>query len=297
MCLKDKYVIRNENLEVVISNRGAEMKSIKDQSGVEYLWQGDSEIWGESAPNLFPYIGRLYKESYLYQGEEYHMNIHGFLSNSILEVSQVNENEISFSLSSNENTRRVYPFKFLLEITYKVENTKICIIMKVQNNDTKKMYFGIGGHPGFQVPLGGEGEFEDYYLEFERSTETYRIGMDEESVLRNYKDVPYALEQDTKIMLSHTLFDEDAIILGNTCGKVTLKSDVFSKYIAVSYPSMPYLGIWHRPYTKADYVCIEPWSSLPGDEGKVIDIAMQKDLIGLDSGKRYVNEWNIEIGI
>ena len=91
------------------------------------------------------------------------------------------------------------------------------------------------------------------------------------------------------------MFDEDAIILKNMAREVTLKSKTSSRSVTVSYPQMPYLGIWHWPRTDAPYVCIEPWCSLPADAGKITVFEEQRDLIALEPGKTYQNDWTITI--
>ena len=88
----------------------------------------------------------------------------------------------------------------------------------------------------------------------------------------------------------------DAIILKNMCREVTLRSETSSRYVKVSYPQMPYLGIWHWPKTDAPYVCIEPWSSLPARQEVVEEISCKSDLIHLLPGKTYENTWTITIG-
>lgn len=63
----------------------------------------------------------------------------------------------------------------------------------------------------------------------------------------------------------------------------------------VTYPDMPYLGIWHMPKTDAPYICIEPWSSLPSRKDVVEELSKQNDLVSLPAGETYVNTWSIEI--
>jgi len=58
---------------------------------------------------------------------------------------------------------------------------------------------------------------------------------------------------------------------------------------------MEYLGIWHRPFTEAPYVCIEPWTSLPARKDIVEDFSTQPTLLSLEAGKRYSNTYSIEI--
>lgn len=144
--------------------------------GCEYLWQGDPAVWNGQAPNLFPYIARLTNETYTLDGKEYHMKIHGFIKTSELEVDSSSEDCITFRYDSNEESRTQYPFEFSYFITYHLEGSVLYITNRVENHDSKRMFFGIGGHPGFNVPLEEGLQFEDYVLEFSSPAHPNRIG-------------------------------------------------------------------------------------------------------------------------
>ena len=105
----------------------------------------------------------------------------------------------------------------------------------------------------------------------------------------------FPLENGTRISLSHRLFDDDAIVLRNMADKVALKSDKGTRQVKVSYPDMPYLGIWHAPKKEAPYVCIEPWTSLPSRQDVVEEFKYKSDLIRLAAGEQYVNAWSIAV--
>lgn len=160
------YTIKNQKLTLEISSRGGEFQSIRDAQGREYLWQGDAATWTDRGPNLFPYIGRMTDQSYTYQGQTYHMDIHGFLPTAELNLVEHKEEELTLRLEDSPETERQYPFKFVLDITWKLENEKISITYLVKNTDDKTIYFGIGGHPGFQIPFEDDLKFEDYLNDF-----------------------------------------------------------------------------------------------------------------------------------
>jgi galactose mutarotase-like enzyme len=131
----------------------------------------------------------------------------------------------------------------------------------------------------------------------DRDTREYypiRIGFGP-NILRNGKNIPFPLVDRKSLPLVHNLFDDDAIILKNMAKEVSLFSPNNSTMITLTYPDMHYLGIWHRPRTRAEYVCIEPWSSLPGHEDTIEDLEKQSDLISLPTGKSYHNEWSITV--
>ena len=163
-----------------------------------------------------------------------------------------------------------------------------------KNADEKTMYFGVGGHPGFNVPFEKGTNFEDYYLEFASEKSVKRVGFSEDCfVTGEMTDFP--LEDGVRLPLSHDMFDDDAIVLMNMAPSVTLKSRMSTKKICVTYPNMSYLGIWHMPKTDAPYICIEPWSSLPSRKDVVEDLETQPNLISLESGCEYENEFMIKI--
>jgi len=287
-------IIRNSKLQVVISPRAAEMQSIKDNRGTEYLWQGDPKYWDRRAFNIFPHIARLTEDSYFHKGKRYSMGIHGFLPETQMDVECFSENMVCYLLKSNDKTLKEYPFQFELRISYTLQDNKIIITYDVLNCGDERMFFGVGGHPGFCVPLESGLSFDDYVLEFAEACSPVRIGTSED-VFLNGRDTKYPLKDGRMIPLRHDLFDDDAIILKDVCRKVTLKSEKDTRSVTVTFPDMDYIGLWHRPRTDAPYVCIEPWTSLFSRDGIVEDFATQESLISLDSAKHYVNTWTIEI--
>ena len=42
--------LKNEQLSIAVSEKGAELQSIKDANGKEYLWQGDPTFWPRRSP-------------------------------------------------------------------------------------------------------------------------------------------------------------------------------------------------------------------------------------------------------
>lgn len=294
-----EYTIRNEYLRVTAQTLGGSLRSIRDPEGTEYLWQGDPAYWKDQAPNLFPYIARMTEGKYTLDGREYHMDIHGFVKDSELTAVEHGGSRLLLRLKDSEETRVQYPYHFTYEAEYRLKGNCLEVVYRVVNEDEKTMYFGIGGHPGFNVPLEKGLHFEDYELQFAGAAgvssegETRRVGFSSACFVNGM--TPYALGDDGVLPLRHDLFDDDAIVLTGVPAQVCLHAKNGRKAVRVSYPQMRYLGIWHKPHSDAPYVCIEPWSSLPSRDGIVEDLAAQPCLIALDAGKTYENEWKIEI--
>lgn len=288
------YTIENGILTITISSKGGEMQSIKTKDGTEYLWQGSETTWPDRAPNIFPYVGRLTNKTYEFQGKQYRMEIHGFLPYEEMECIMNEKNKIVFRLKDQERLHRIYPFNFEYTLCYKLEKNKVYITIEICNLDDKTMYFGLGGHPGFNVPLEDGLHFEDYYLEFAEKCEPFQIVFSKTCFVID-ESKPYSLEEGRKIPLDHQMFDDDAIVLRNVAKEISLKSKKGEKSIKVTFPQMDYVGLWHWPNSDAPYLCIEPWSSLPAREGVIEDIEKQENMISLNAGKTYTNTWSIEI--
>lgn len=287
------YQISNEKVQVTISDVGAELQSIK-KDGAEYLWNGDAAYWKERSPILFPYVGRFTEGKYLLSGKEYKMDIHGFARKLPYHVVYQEEDMITFELRDNEETYEMYPYHFIFQVTYELNEQEIAVTYRVSNCSRETMYFGIGGHPGFMVPLESGLDFSDYYLEFGGTARPERVGHTPACFLSGTNS-EFPLEDGRKIKLAHNLFDDDAIVLRNMADEVTLGSEKGSRKVKVSYPDMPYLGIWHAPKTDAPYVCIEPWTSLPSRQDVVEEFKYKSDLIRLTAGEQYVNAWSIAV--
>jgi len=288
------YAIKNEFLTVVINEIGATLWSVKDKAGQEYLWQGDPKYWADRAPNIFPYVARLTEGKYTLQGNTYKMDIHGFAKDMMFQAKQISDSSIVFSISDTEDTYKQYPYKFRFSIGYRLSESTLTITYHVKNDDDKLMYFGLGGHPGFNVPFDDHSCFEDYYLEFDAVKEAKRVGFSEDCFITG-KDELYPLEDGKRLWLEHPMFDDDAIVLRDMDKSVLLASKKSDRAIRVTYPQLSYLGIWHMPKTDAPYVCIEPWSSLPSRKGVIEDLATQPSLLSLDAKGEYSTEYSIEL--
>ena len=153
--------VKNEFLHLTVDTLGAQLMSICTVDGCEYLWQGDPAYWADRAPVLFPFIGRLTKNSYLYRGKKYPMEIHGFANKMEFEPVEQGCDYLVLELKSTIVTLVRYPFDFTLRVIYALNGNKVEIGYFVENRSDRYMPFGIGGHPGFRVPLLPGEKFED----------------------------------------------------------------------------------------------------------------------------------------
>ena len=77
------YTISSDKLKAKISDDGAELCSLTDYNGTEYIWQADPAIWKRHAPILFPFICNTASKKYTVNGSEYALSNHGFARDSV----------------------------------------------------------------------------------------------------------------------------------------------------------------------------------------------------------------------
>ena len=287
------YELNNGCLSLAVDSRGAQLLRLDSAEGHPFLWEGDEKYWPDHSPLLFPFVGRLTKDSYRLGEQTYSMPIHGFAAAQTFRLIRQEQDRLVLALESSPETLAIYPFHFSLEVEYQLCQNTLSICYTVRNRDSRVMPFGIGGHPGFRLPMEPGREFSDYWLEFESPCLPARV-LTTPQVYLSGREEDFPLEQDRILRLHHRLFDDDAITLKNMARAVTLRAEN-GPFITLRYPDMPYLGIWHTTGSDAPFVCIEPWTSLPSRQDVVEDLWCKSDLIQLAPGKEYQNGWSITI--
>ncbi|MEO2768174.1 hypothetical protein ABHA96_06715 [Ligilactobacillus ruminis] len=118
-------MLENEHIRVCINEHGAELSEIiLKKTGANYLWSGDAKYWGRHAPVLFPTVGKLKNDEYFIDGKRYSMHQHGFARDMDFEVEEKQRTRAVFVLKSDSETKKAYPFEFVLKIAYTLfENT------------------------------------------------------------------------------------------------------------------------------------------------------------------------------
>lgn len=252
------HTLQSGALRVIISDAGAEIVQIEDiLTGRNYLWHGDSAYWGRRSPILFPIVGGLKNKTYKYAGREYPMSQHGFARDREFQMTEHNVDTIWFELKADEESLKVYPFRFRLEIGYRLEGRKITVMWRVANEDKKTMFFSIGGHPAFMCPIDGEGKQTDYYLLFDNKEP---LSYGKLSVNGLLETEGHTLDIGGGCMpITEHMFDEDALVIeGGQAHQVALAGPDKKPYLTVKFDA-PLFGLWSPAKKHAPFVCIEPW--------------------------------------
>ena len=289
------HTLQNDKLKISIKKTGAELCKITSiKNNTDFMWHADPDVWGSYAPNLFPIIGALKDDTYVFENEKYELPKHGFVRhNEDVILHEQTKNSLTFKLVSNDSLFKNYPFKFEFYMTYTLTDNNIAVTHTVKNTDNKTMYFSVGGHPAFKCPVFENEAYDDYSLEFEHpeNSRTHLINMESGLISSISKPV---FNNSKTLPLKHDLFNEDALIFKDLKSKkVTLKSSKSGAILSVNYQDFPYLGIWAKP--NGNYVCIEPWLGIADSETSNQNLKEKEGIIALDANKTFKATYNIEI--
>lgn len=256
-----KIIIETAYLQATIDSKGAELHSLySKEHEIEYLWQGDPNYWARRSPVLFPIVGSLKDDQYSYKGKTYPMSQHGFARDMAFEVFEQSADAVTFVLKSNEETRVVYPFDFELYLSYQLGGDGLTVAYKVVNTSEEEMFFSIGGHPAFNVPLEEGLTFEDYYVKSSPMKSRIMIPLK-----GRYLDLENRTlgQTNAAIALTRELFANDALIFETKgLNSFSICSDKSPHKVTLTYNHLPFVGIWTPYGTDAPFVCIEPWAGI-----------------------------------
>lgn len=276
--------IKNEFLTASLDTVGAELVSVTDnQTKKEYIWQGTPSIWNGHSPILFPIVGRLRNDSYIYKGKVYSLPKHGFARRSEFSVMKKQADHTVLALFDNEKTHMVYPFSFCLSAEYRLVGRKLCVINTICNRGTNTMYFSFGAHPAFNLEVGGKVVFSEKEFLSTVLTDSYGLCVGKKTLNPN----------GNTIVIDEHIFDNDALFLPkmkSTSAKLVNKNG--EDVIRMTYGKVPYLGLWAKP--NAPYVCIEPWFGICDHYDVSGKIEEKNDIISLEAGKEFVFSYEIE---
>ncbi|PLS07082.1 aldose 1-epimerase family protein [Neobacillus cucumis] len=253
-------VIENEWLKVGIAENGAEVRTVKHKkNGLDYMWTGDNAYWGRVAPILFPIVGRLKEDRYEIDGKIYEMSQHGFLRDVLFDVAEQTKKNVSFEFESAGRFLQVYPYEFKAMIHYVLKEDSLIVQWEIVNQNKEEMYFSIGAHPAFKIPLLENEGMGDYSLTFTPAANKDVIEYELKDSLIHEKDPASGI---STIQLKSSLFSHDALIYSNI-DQITLQSNKSSHGVEVIFKKFPFVGIWSKYMDKdgtmAPFVCIEPW--------------------------------------
>jgi galactose mutarotase-like enzyme len=258
------YLISSEALQARISPLGAELLSLKNANGLEYMTDADPAFWGGHAPLLFPIVGSLSCDKFNHEGRFYTLPRHGFARRSLFTLVESRADAVVFALEDSAETRAVYPFAFRLEMAFALSGATLQMTATVHNTGEGDLPFSFGYHPAFAWPLPEGGAKEQHRLVFEQDEPApiHRVAKGTGVLLPETETTPV---QGRELLLRESLFEADAVIWKDLASRKLTYASPEGPALDISFPDTPDLGLWQVP--GARYICIEPWAGHADPQG------------------------------
>lgn len=285
--------IENANLHISIKAHGAELDSIyHKQHQLEYLWSGESTFWGKKSPVLFPIVGSLKDDTYTFKEKKYHLPRHGFARDKVSEVENQTDKSVTFLLKSDAETLENYPFLFEFRVHYTLKNNALEVTYDVKNTGDEAMYFSVGAHPAFRIPLVDGTDYEDYFIELSNSETVGRYPLSKEGLIETKPD-PF-LDNAQRFTLRKELFHADAIVLKHIkSNSMAIRSDKTPHGLRMTFEAFPYFGIWAAK--NAPFVCLEPWCGIADSVDTSQELTQKEGINKLAVGEKFDRTWRLDI--
>lgn len=291
-----QYKIANSKVELLIDSHGAELRSLR-MAGTEYLWQADAAFWARTSPVLFPFVGSPKNKEYRHKGVTYSMTQHGFARDMEFQLKEQTADSITFVLQDDATSRVRYPFAFLLEIKYTLQDTEVEVAWRVLNTGAESLPFSIGAHPAFNCPLNSSESQTDYSFVLRKEGKAL-------TQLTNTLLTPQGLAareqelivlEDGRLLISEHLFDGDALVIEDRqADEVAILDPSGNEYVRVTF-DMPLFGLWSPPKKNAPFVCIEPWCGRCDAEDFEGELSERAYSQTLESGAEFRTAYKIMI--
>lgn len=224
--------------------KGKSILYMDDEMGV------DSPIIRGGMPILFPVCGRLNYGKYILHGEERTMPQHGFIRDLSWQmdgdlVQTFEESSVHLTISDSDQSRKFYPFSFRVFLTYTLREHSLEITTNIKNLSNENMPFQLGFHPYFYVS----------------DKEKFSCGLESDGCFDgvmgvvNYGQIEqilkYKLKDEVTNLCYYNVKSGPEFYTGDWRIKLELDSELKT------------IVLWSLK--GKSFVCVEPWSGLPGD--------------------------------
>lgn len=236
-----------------ISPFGAEL-SMWRACGVDMIWAKDPGIWDQTAPVLFPVVGRTRDGRVRVDGRTYPLGLHGFAWNKRFDVAERRDDYLRLALVDDDETRALYPFAFRFEVEFRLHAGGLENNLIVANDDSRPLPYACGLHPAFRWPLAGSNAPHAILFEKEERADVPIIGPGG-LFSKPIRKTPLV---GRRLPLEPQMFRRDALCFLNLASRSLVFDNGEGARLSVALEDFPHVGFWTLP--PAQYLCIEPWT-------------------------------------
>ncbi|ODU68753.1 MAG: aldose epimerase [Novosphingobium sp. SCN 66-18] len=281
--LEDLVTIASGALTARVHPLGAELWSLRDAQGREFMTDADPAFWTGHAPLLFPIVGALAEDRYRIDGDTFTLPRHGFARRMPFELAARDDDRVTFRLTDSAATCAVYPFAFVLEMAFVVDGATLRMTATVSNPGARPLPFAFGYHPAFAWPLPGGAAKAAHRVVFEKDEPGALRVLDAASGLIAAKPRVTPVKG-RELALSPDLFAADALIWDDLASRALSYGADGGSWLDIAFPDMPMLGLWQKP--GAHYLCIEPWQGHADAVGFAGDFREKPGVVLLPPGEQ-----------
>ncbi|MFH5924140.1 aldose 1-epimerase family protein [Roseomonas xinghualingensis] len=287
--MPDTHRFGDTALIVTVSEDGAELQSLRDAAGREWLWQAGPE-WPRRAPILFPTVGRLPDDTLRHAGQPHRLTQHGFARDRRFAWIRREAISCALRLTDDSATRESYPFPFCLDVEWVVRDGTLSCNVTVSNPGATPLPFSLGAHPAFAWPLPGGSSWEGHTLSFpDLQASTLSARRLTGGLLDAVETIPLT---DGTLPLHPELFAQDAIVLPDFPGHRIRYAAPSGASLEMEWEGYGDLGLWSKP--GAAFLCLEPWSGTAAPLGWTGEFAEKPGVISLAPGASRAFLWKVQ---
>ncbi|RZK03196.1 MAG: aldose 1-epimerase family protein [Novosphingobium sp.] len=279
--MTDLISITSGDLTARINPLGAELWSLTDAQGREYMTDADPAYWTGRAPLLFPIVGALNGGHYRLCGSAHELAKHGFARQSRFELVASDSDSATFRLTASEATHLAYPFPFTLDMAFRLDGATLHMTATATNKGMTDMPFSFGFHPAFAWPLPGGAAKADHRVTFAEPEPQPIRRIDPPSGLLLPEPQPTPVVG-RELVPDAALFEADALIWDHLASRSLTFGAEQGARLDIHFPDTPMLGIWQKP--GANYLCIEPWQGIADPQGFADDLRNKPGVVSLAPG-------------
>jgi galactose mutarotase-like enzyme len=290
--MADWVAFGSKGLRARVDPMGAQLSELADGDGRPLLWSGDPAIWSGRAPILFPIVGALAGGRYRLGAEHYALSRHGFARTMPFETIESTPVSATFRLRSDDDTRRLYPFRFELQVHFEIAETTLSVLALVHNAGDETMPASFGYHPAFRWPLPYGQPREAHCVEFESEEPAPVRRLNADGLLTPARHpTPVSGRH---LVLDDALFRDDAVIFDELASRSVIYGAAGAPCLRVRFPDTPYFGIWTKP-RRAGFICLEPWHGIADPEGFSADFRQKPGVFNVAVGAAMPMKMSIEL--
>ena len=247
-------------LRIIVSRLGAELISLAraNEAGewIGFLYR-DNDLtapvqgWANHATVMGYYLHRLKDGRSVYRGQEIKGGTHSFLRSKTWHFveSRIDNRSLTYRITPQDFSATEYPLKVSLDLTYKIDMSKVSVEFAFQNDEKElSAHVGFGLHPGFAAT----------------SFEAFRLQMPRGCYRRHFSPGNYLSGETRDIDFpgGEMPFPRDQLSGSYILELVDVPRREFSyvdppsgRWVVLDLTGVPYLTLWSDG---GPFLCIEP---------------------------------------